>query len=626
MEASIREIVDAVIAGNAYRVREGVRRALQKGVEPSRIITDGFVKAMDVVSEKFEHNEIYVTDLIITARAMHAGMKELKPYMVSGQVEVVGRAVIGTVQGDIHDIGKNLLGIMLEASGFEVIDLGVNVPPGGFVEAVIKYRPHVVCLSALLSSTRKAMVETIQALEEAGLRRKVKVVVGGTPLNADLAAKMGADGYAPDATRAVPFIKDLIGASRKGPRVLEAGLAEILSRETLGELQESFNKLIGLDLVVVDARGNLLSPLGKFAECSRFCRVSAARDHPSSFDEGLAARTAGFKGAFVYRCPARLVEISYPLADEEGTLGALLCGHFLLREDPLPPGEEGRAVPVLSSEELEALCGLLAFIANSIVRLNAVLRSKKELEEERNSFIRFLQRQNQLEQALQDAELKALQSQVSPHFLFNTLNTVARLALLEGAENTEKMVAALARLMRYTLYRVEGLVTLQEELAAVRDYLAIQQTRFSDRLTSEIEVVPEVLEARVPCMILQPLVENAVIHGLEPLKEGGKIYIRGRVIDSQVHLEIRDTGVGIPEGVQKEIFDLEVRCSGRGQVSGLGIVSVYRRLQHYFGAECALRVNSRPGEGTAVELTFPLRKEEGRREGLTGIAPAVNCG
>ncbi|MBE3580806.1 MAG: histidine kinase [Thermoanaerobacteraceae bacterium] len=512
---------------------------------------------------------------------------------------------------------------MLEASGFEVIDLGVNVAPSSFVEAVVKYRPHVLCLSALLSSTRKAMAETIQALEEAGLRRKVKVVVGGTPLNADLAAKMGADGYAPDATSAVPFIKELIGASRKGPPRLEAALTEAWGQESLNELQESFNKLMGLDLVEVDARGNLLSPLGKFSECSRVCRVLAERGNLPSFDEGLAIHTASFKGAFVYRCPARLVEISYPLADEGGTVGAILCGHFLLKGDLVP---EGTAVPVLSLEELEALCGLLASIANSIVRLNAVIRSKKELEEERSSFIRFLRRQNQLEQALQDAELKVLQSQVSPHFLFNTLNTIARLALLEGAESTEKMVAALARLMRYTLYQVKGLVTLQEELAAVRDYLAIQQTRFSDRLTSEIDVAPEVLEARVPCMILQPLVENAVIHGLEPLKEGGRIYIRGRVIDCQVHLEIRDTGVGIPEDVQKEIFDLEVRRSGRGQVSGLGIVSVCRRLQHYFGAECALNVNSRPGEGTAVELTFPLWKEDRIRGVLTGVAPTVYCG
>jgi sensor histidine kinase YesM len=164
--------------------------------------------------------------------------------------------------------------------------------------------------------------------------------------------------------------------------------------------------------------------------------------------------------------------------------------------------------------------------------------------------------------------------------------------------------------MRYTLYRVKGLVTLREELGIVQDYLFIQQTRFSDRLISEIEVDPQVLEARLPCMVLQPLVENAVIHGLEPLKEGGIIYIKGHLVDSQVHLEIRDTGVGIPEDKQREIFDLEITRSGKGQLTGLGIINVYRRLQHYFGSECALNVHSQPGAGTSIQLTFPFIKED----------------
>lgn len=614
MGAPFEEIIEAIIAGNAHKVKEEVHRALQKGADPTHIITDGFVRAMDIVSEKFEHNEIYVTDLIITARAMHTGMKELKPYMISGQVQTVGRAVIGTVQGDIHDIGKNLLGIMLEASGFEVIDLGVNVAPSSFVEAVIKYRPHVLCLSALLSSTRKSMVETIKALEEAGLRQKVKVVVGGTPLNANIAAKMGADGYAPDATSAVPLIKELIGTGRKRPPTLEpATLTRVLGEGALKELQEAISKLSGLDLVVIDARGNLMSPLGRFLECSQYCHILRGKVRPSSFDEDLTTYVGSFKGAFVYRCPAGLVEISYPLANEDGTVGAILCGHCFLKDDKPAKVEQPVVIPVLSFEDLEALCGLLSFVADQIVQLSAVLAAKQELEEERNSFIHFLKKQHQLEQALKDAELKALQSQVNPHFLFNTLNTISRLALFEGAVNTEKMVRTLARLMRYTLYQVKGLVTVREELAAAEDYLFIQQTRFSDRLASEIDVEPEVLDARVPCMVLQPLVENAVVHGLEPLKEGGKIYIRGRVLGSQVHIEIRDTGVGIPEEIQKDIFDLEVRRSGKGQVSGLGIVNVYRRLQHYFGSDCALNVNSRPGAGTSVQLTFPLwRKEESR--------------
>ncbi|MBC7325575.1 MAG: sensor histidine kinase [Moorella sp. (in: Bacteria)] len=239
------------------------------------------------------------------------------------------------------------------------------------------------------------------------------------------------------------------------------------------------------------------------------------------------------------------------------------------------------------------------------MQLNTVLLANKELEDQRTSFIHFLKRQHQLEQALKDAELKALQSQVNPHFLFNSLNTISRLALFEGAATTEKMVRALARLMRYSLYQVKEIVTLAEELAAVRDYLFIQETRFSDRLQSQVLVEEAVLEARVPCMVLQPLVENAVIHGLEPKKEGGSIIVTGRQVGDQVHIEIKDDGVGIPPQVQKAIFALQVERSGKAQVTGLGIVNVYRRLQHHFGSNCALNVTSTPEKGTCIQLTFP---------------------
>lgn len=606
MSFSLENLIQAVINGNAVQVREEVKKALAAGVDPARIISDGFVAAMDVVGERFERNEIYVTDLIITARAMHTGMKELKPFMVAGQVRPVGRAVIGTVHGDIHDIGKNLLGIMLEASGFEVIDLGVNVPPSTFVEAVIKHRPDVLCLSALLSSTRNAMGETIAALKEAGWRDKVKVVVGGTPLNETIAAKMGADGYAPDATAAVQLIKELIGAGRERRAFLAPATLDLFFREgSLEDLQRAFNRMTGLHLVMVDSSGSPLTPLGGFLECSLHCHL--LQDCPAK-EVDVTTLPGNFKEAFIYRCHAGLIEISYPLANEDGTVGAVLCGHCLLEGDPAT--EELRtAVPVLDVKDLEAVCGLLSFVAGQIIKLNAVLLANKELEEQRASFMHFLKRQHQLEQALKDAELKALQSQVNPHFLFNSLNTIARLALFEGAATTEKVVRSLARLMRYSLYQVKETVTLAEELAAVRDYLFIQETRFPDRVRSQILVEDGVMDARVPCMILQPLVENAVIHGLEPKEAGGTVVISGRRVGDQVHMEIKDDGVGIPPEVRRAIFDLQVRGSGRGEVSGLGIVNVYRRLQHQFGGNCALDVNGAPGKGTCIQLTFPYTKE-----------------
>lgn len=603
---TLENLIQAVIDGNAVLVREEVKKALAAGIEPARIITDGFVAAMEVVGERFERNEIYVTDLIITARAMHTGLKELKPMMLAGKVQPLGRAIVGTVQGDIHDIGKNLLAIMLEASGFEVIDLGVNVAPSTFVEAVIKHRPDVLCLSALLSSTCKGMEETIAALREAGWRDRVKVVVGGAPLNEEIAARMGADGYAPDATTAIPLIKGLIGADFKRRAVLAPATLDLFfGKSSLEDLQRSFNRMTGLHLVMVDAAGSPLTTLGGFLECSHHCHL--LQENPVKAQD-VTTLQGNFKEAFIYRCHAGLVEISYPLASEDGTVGAVLCGHCLLAGDPAPADLKA-AVPVLSLADLEAVCGLLSFVSGQIMQLNTVLLVNKELEDQRASFIHFLKRQHQLEQDLKYAELKALQSQVNPHFLFNSLNTVARLALLEGAANTESMVRALARLMRYSLYQVKGTVSLAEEIAAVRDYLFIQETRFSDRVRSRVEVEEAAMQARVPCMVLQPLVENAIIHGLEPKEEGGEITVCARLVGDQVQVEIRDDGVGIPPEVKKAIFDLEVRRSGKGQVSGLGIVNVYRRLQHHFGSNCALDVASRPGKGTCVQITFPYTVE-----------------
>ncbi|MEL7564812.1 MAG: corrinoid protein [Dehalobacterium sp.] len=179
MTGKFGKIIDAVLSGNASAVKDQVKKALAMGEEPEKIISDGLVSAMDIVGMKFEHNEIYVTELIVTSRAMHAGLREIGPHMGPGNMTVSGRVVLGTVAGDLHDIGKNLLKLLLEASGFEVYDLGVDVSAGRFVEAVAKHKPQMLCMSALLSTTVQSMHDTIDALQEAGLRDHVQVIVGG---------------------------------------------------------------------------------------------------------------------------------------------------------------------------------------------------------------------------------------------------------------------------------------------------------------------------------------------------------------------------------------------------------------------------------------------------------------
>ena len=202
----------AVIDGNAARVKELTQQALDEGASPQAVLDSALIPAMDVVGEKFSRQEFYIPELLIAARAMQAGVALLKPLLAGGQAKTRGKVVIGTVKGDLHDIGKNLVAMMLQGAGFEVVDLGNDVKPQRFVEMVRAEKPDFVMMSALLTTTMMAMKETIAALKDAGLRDSVKVAVGGAPLTQRFADEIGADFYAPDATGAVSKAKEIIAA------------------------------------------------------------------------------------------------------------------------------------------------------------------------------------------------------------------------------------------------------------------------------------------------------------------------------------------------------------------------------------------------------------------------------
>jgi len=208
--ADLSALAENLINGKADPVRELTQKALDEGVPPGEILNEGLIKGMSVVGEKFKNNEFYVPEVLIAARAMHAGMDILRPALVSSGVEPIGKVILGTVKGDLHDIGKNLVAMMLEGAGFEVNDLGIDVSPEKFVEAV-KEGGNVVAMSALLTTTMTAMKTTLEALEEAGVRDKIKTMIGGAPVTQNYADEIGADGYARDAASAADKAKELMG-------------------------------------------------------------------------------------------------------------------------------------------------------------------------------------------------------------------------------------------------------------------------------------------------------------------------------------------------------------------------------------------------------------------------------
>lgn len=203
-------ISSTLIKGDAKGLTELVQKAVDEETPPGEILNKSLLPAMDVVGERMEEGEMFIPEVLMSAKAMSAALVILKPLLGEGDTSTAGRVVIGTVKGDLHDIGKNLVMMMMESSGFEVINLGTDIGPEGFVQAVKEHKPQFVAMSALLTTTMTQMEKTIAALTENGLRDGVKVVVGGAPVTKAFSDKIGADGYAPDAGSGAKLVKSLL--------------------------------------------------------------------------------------------------------------------------------------------------------------------------------------------------------------------------------------------------------------------------------------------------------------------------------------------------------------------------------------------------------------------------------
>lgn len=197
------ELREMVINGQAPKVKELTQAALDAGKSPQEILNEGLIPAMSVVGEKFQKGEFYISEMMIAARAMYAGLDIVKPLLAEQKAVSKGKVLVGTVAGDLHDIGKNLVCMMMEGGGFDVVDLGINVTPEKFVDAIKEHNPEFVMLSALLTTTMASMEKTIKIIEEAGLRQQVKIGIGGAPVTQRFADSIGADFYSPDAGGAV---------------------------------------------------------------------------------------------------------------------------------------------------------------------------------------------------------------------------------------------------------------------------------------------------------------------------------------------------------------------------------------------------------------------------------------
>jgi len=207
-----QQLHEAILNGDAKTAKAVTEQALAAGTEPLKLVQEYMMPAMDEVGRRFECNEYFVPELLLAARAMKAALELIRPLLVASGAQPVGRVALGTIKGDLHDIGKNLVGAMLEGGGFEVVDLGVNVSPEQFIAAVREKNVNIIAMSALLTTTMPAMKTTIDALQQAGVRQQVKILIGGAPITQKFADEIGADGYGESAAGAVHAARKVIGA------------------------------------------------------------------------------------------------------------------------------------------------------------------------------------------------------------------------------------------------------------------------------------------------------------------------------------------------------------------------------------------------------------------------------
>src|SRR6266498_4895272 len=211
MDEKLSAIYNAILDGDVTGAKDSVQTALTSGLEPGNILDEGMIAAMTEVGRRFEAGDYYVPEMLVAACAMQAALSLLKPRLIESDVKSAGKVAIGTVKGDLHDIGKNLVALMLEGAGFEIKDLGVDVPIEEFIRVVREEKPDIVGMSALLTTTMQMMKQTIDAFQAAGLRDQVKFIIGGAPVTETYANQIGADGFSPDASRAVNVAKSLLG-------------------------------------------------------------------------------------------------------------------------------------------------------------------------------------------------------------------------------------------------------------------------------------------------------------------------------------------------------------------------------------------------------------------------------
>ncbi|NEZ48998.1 histidine kinase [Clostridium botulinum] len=398
-------------------------------------------------------------------------------------------------------------------------------------------------------------------------------------------------------------------------------LKEVIDAKLLKDIQDNMAKITNLAYNIIDFTGN---PINKYCNFSTFC--NKMRSTPEGVKMCYSANAhAGLEAAirkepYIFRCPAGLVDVAVPIIINENYLGAILFGQVRINDSKLLPIKEiencvnrkvisdnlkkpyGENIQ-MEYDKLVSIANLVQLVVNQLVEKSQLALIKEELNFTNVKLAKEKEERLKLEEILKNYKIKIIQSNVNPNLLLNTLNSISRLAIIENANRTEEITYLLANLIRYASKNSGEKVTIQEELENMCIYLKIQTIIFGKRIRYKIDIDENMNTIKIPSMILQRLVENAVLNGLCPKKDGGLIYIKGYFLKNNIVIKIKDNGVGIPEN---KLYMLSNLKSNAAECRWIQIYNVNEIMYSYYGDEYKMDIKSKVNRGTLIRLKIPF--------------------
>ncbi|OPF50463.1 histidine kinase [Clostridium baratii] len=404
-------------------------------------------------------------------------------------------------------------------------------------------------------------------------------------------------------------------------------LNDVIDIEIFQKIQDDIAEATGISIITVDYKGK---PETKHSKCSEFCNLMRKNERFSELCEKCDSRggleAARLEKPYIYRCHKGLVDFATPIIVDGQYLGSVMAGQVLTEEEDLDlenivSGKDGfknleeeeellkayKKLPVFKFEKVQSIAKMMFHISNYIVEEAVLKMAQKELNDKNIKFIEAKKERAELEKEYEACKLKALQAQINPHFLFNVLNSISALAIIEEAPKTQEVIFNLSNMLRYTLKKADKVVSIEEELKYIESYLALQKVRFGDRLNYQIDVSDNVKNQKIPFMSIQTFVENSIVHGLEGKEEGGIINIFSKEDENNYTLCIKDNGTGITENILNGLKDeLEYRYGN--DLDKIGINNVNKRMAKYYGDDYKIEIESKVREGTLVKIIFKKDK------------------